>query len=82
MKIQREFTEKRLVPIIKDFEDRLGIKFKPTTDTYKRLGINRKRLGLLVSGKAKKELKADEIVSLSDFFGVTVDKILQLNKNH
>ena len=79
MKLQNTFTERRLVPIVQGYEKRIGCTFKPNPDTYLRLKINRKRLGLLISGDAKKPLQVDELAKLADFFGVTVNEILQLS---
>jgi hypothetical protein len=78
MKPQKTITENRLVPIVKGYEKRIGCSFKPNVETYTRLGINRKRLGLLVSGDAKKPLQIDELTKLADFFGVSINEILQI----
>jgi hypothetical protein len=64
--------ETRLLPIVAGYEKRVGSTFKPNKDTYQRVGINRKRLGMLISGDAKTPLRVSEIESLSKFFGVPV----------
>lgn len=69
-----KIKETRLLPIVARYENRLGSTFKPNKDTYQRVGINRKRLGMLLSGDAKTPLKVAEIESLSKFFGVTVNE--------
>lgn len=66
--------ETRLLPIVAGYEKRLGSQFKPNKDTYQRVGINRKRLGMLLSGDAKTPLRVAEIESLAKFFGVTVNE--------
>ena len=76
--MQKTITENRLVPIVKGYEKRIGCTFKPNFETYTRLGINRKRLGLLVSGDAKKPLQIDELAKLAKFFGVSINEILQI----
>lgn len=68
------FRETRLLPIVKSFETKLGFTFKPNKTTYERLGINRKRLGMLLSGDAKTPLTVSEISALSNFFGVTANE--------
>ena len=78
MNPQKTITENRLVSIVKDYEKRIGCTFKPNVETYTRLGINRKRLGLLVSGDAKKPLQVDELAKLADFFSVSINEILQI----
>ena len=76
MKTENNFREKRLVPIVRQFENRIGCTFKPNSATYIQLGINRKRLGLLISGDAKKPLQIDELPKIATFFGVSVSEIL------
>jgi hypothetical protein len=66
--------ETRLIPIVERYEKRIGSTFKPNKDTYQRVGINKKRLGMLLSGDAKTPLRVAEIQSLSKFFGVTVNE--------
>jgi hypothetical protein len=78
MKKETIFREKRLVPIVRQYEKRIGCTFKPNSTTYLQLGINRKRLGLLISGEAKKPLQVDELPSIATFFGVTVSDILTI----
>lgn len=78
MNVQKIMTESRLVPIVKGYEKRIGCTFKPNIETYNRLGINRKRLGLLVSGDAKKPLQIDELAKLAKFFDVSINEILQI----
>jgi hypothetical protein len=69
--MKSQFRETRLLPIVKGYESKIGSKFKPNKETYSRVGINRKRLGMLLTGQAKTPLKVQEISSLSSFFGVT-----------
>ena len=66
--------ETRLLPIVARYENRLGSTFKPNKDTYQRLRISKKRLGMLLSGDAVSQLKLEEIESLAKFFGVTVNE--------
>jgi hypothetical protein len=79
MKTENSFREIRLMPIVRVYEQRIGCTFKPNKETYSRLGINRKRLGLLLSGGAKKPLQVEELPKLADFFGVSVNEIIQHN---
>lgn len=79
MKKENDFREKRLVSIVKQFEKRIGCTFKPNSTTYVQLGINRKRLGLLISGEAKKPLQVDELPQIANFFGVNISDILTAN---
>jgi hypothetical protein len=77
--MEQTFRETRLMPIVKSYEERIGFSFKPNKNTYEKLGINRKRLGMLLSGDAKTPLKVVEVTTLSKFFGVSTDEILQSN---
>ena len=72
--MKKDFRETRLLPIVQSYEKRLGFTFKPNKTTYERLGINRKRLGMLLSGDSKTPLTVSEISALSTFFGVTVNE--------
>jgi hypothetical protein len=81
MKQTENFRERRLVPIVNNYEKRIGCSFKPNNETYSRLGMNRKRLGLLLSGSAKKPLQVDELEKLSELFGVTINEILNISIN-
>lgn len=66
--------ETRLIPIVERYEKRIGSKFKPNKDTYERVRISKKRLGMLLSGDAVSQLKLEEIESLAKFFGVTTNE--------
>ncbi|MEA5402551.1 hypothetical protein VB776_06475 [Arcicella sp. DC2W] len=72
--MNKSFRETRLLPIVQSYEKKLGFTFKPNKTTYERLGINRKRLGMLLSGDAKTPLTSNEISVLSKFFGVTANE--------
>lgn len=72
--MKNEFRETRLLPIVQSYEKKLGFSFKPNKTTYERLGISRKRLGMLLSGDARTPLTVSEISVLSKFFGVTANE--------
>ena len=74
--MKTQFRETRLLPVVEKYEKKIGFTFKPNKDTYTRLGINRKRLGTLLKGQARTPLKAQELSTLSKFFGVTADEII------
>lgn len=74
--MKTQFRETRLLPVVEKYEKQIGFSFKPNKDTYARLGINRKRLGMLLTGQARTPLKTLEVSTLSKFFGVTTDEII------
>ena len=74
--MKTQFRETRLLPVVEKYEKQIGFTFKPNKDTYTRLGINRKRLGMLLTGQAKTPLKTSEVSTLSKFFGVTANDFI------
>ena len=74
--METQFRETRLLPVVEKYEQQIGFTFKPNKSTYERLGINRKRLGMLLTGQAKTPLKVVEITTLSKFFGVTANDFI------
>ena len=53
---------------VSNWEKRNRAQFKPSPATYKAVGINQKRFGLIRSGKL--EATSGEIRRLADYFGV------------
>lgn len=72
--MNQKIKETRLLPIVARYEKRVGSTFKPNQDTYQRVGINRKRLGMLLSGDAITPLRVSEIEALAKFFEVPVNE--------
>lgn len=68
--MKTSFREKRLMPIISKHEEKIGSKFTPNKDTYLKLGIAPKRLGMLLKGEARTPLQIGEIISLSSFLKI------------
>lgn len=57
-----------LFDTLKNYEDRIKGKFKPDRRFYNTVGINQKRFGQLLRGKA--DITRTEIIALSNFFEI------------
>lgn len=68
--------ENSIVAICKSYEQKIGGKFSPDENTYRKTGINPKRLGMLLSGKNKTTPTIKEAVALSQLFGVSVEELM------
>jgi len=51
-------------------------KFKPDVEFYKTVGINRKRFGMILSGKL--EPKSNELENIAKFFNCKVADLVEL----